>query len=47
MTVVGLRTQVGGAARATVDEIDGRPVVQVEVHGDDRRGALSELRART
>jgi acetyl-CoA carboxylase carboxyltransferase component len=42
MTVVGLRTQVGGAARATVDEIDGRPVVQVEVHGDDRRGALSE-----
>jgi acetyl-CoA carboxylase carboxyltransferase component len=42
MATVALRSRVPGAASAEVGEIDGRPVVSVEIHGGDRQGALAE-----
>ena len=41
-TVVTLRSQVPGAVSAKVSEIGGRPAVEVEFDGTDKRGALSQ-----
>ena len=38
---IGLRTRIPGAARAEVTEIDGRPVVLLDVDAEVRKGALS------
>ena len=38
---IGLRTRMPGAARAEISEIDGRPVVLLDVEAEVRKGALS------
>ena len=38
---VGLRTRTPGVAAAEVGEIEGRPVVLLDVEAEVRRGALS------
>jgi acetyl-CoA carboxylase carboxyltransferase component len=38
---IGLRTRIPGAARAQITEIDGRPVVLLDVDAEVRKGALS------